>query len=275
MAMLKLGYSTCPNDTFMFYGIASGKFKPSFGFETTLRDIEELNKLAFEGKTDITKLSFFAYFKIADKFKILNSGSALGRGCGPLLIAKEEFDLKDLKNKKVAIPGENTTANLLFSIFCPECKDKKEVLFSEIENEILKGNVDAGVIIHETRFTYKLRGLKKLVDLGEFWERETGNPIPLGLIAVKREFEKEGKEFDALLKKSIEYAFDKPEEAMPYIKKYAQELDDNVVKSHIKLYVNKFSLDLGKEGKRAITDLYKKAYEIGLVRDFMKDIFLK
>ncbi len=274
MRKLKLGYSTCPNDTFMFYGIASGKFKPSFDFDITLKDIEELNKLAFERKTDITKLSFFAYFKIADRFKILNSGSALGRGCGPLLIAKEEFDLKDLKNKRVAIPGKNTTANLLFSVFCPECKNKKEILFSEIENEILKGSVDAGVIIHETRFTYRLRGLKKLVDLGEFWEKETGTPIPLGLIAVKREFEKEGKEFDALLKKSIEYAFDNPEKTMPYIKKHAQELDDNVINSHIKLYVNKFSLDLGKEGRKAITDLYKKAYELGLVRDFREDTFL-
>jgi len=274
MNKLKLAYSTCPNDTFMFYGIAVGIFKPSFGFDIVLKDIEELNKLAFEGETDITKLSFFAYFKLADRYKILNSGAALGRGCGPLLIAKEEFDLKDLKNKKIAIPGENTTANLLFSIFCPECKNKKEVLFSEIENEILKGNVDAGVIIHETRFTYKLKGLKKLVDLGKFWERETGNPIPLGLIAVKREYENEGKEFDALLKKSIEYSFKHPDEAMPYIKKYAQEIDDNVINSHIQLYVNQFSIDLGEEGKKAIVDLYKKAFEAGLIKDYREDIFL-
>ncbi|BBB33585.1 1,4-dihydroxy-6-naphthoate synthase [Thermotomaculum hydrothermale] len=274
MKKLKLAYSTCPNDTFMFYGIAAGIFSPSFQFDTVLKDIEELNKMAFKGETDITKLSFFAYFKIADKFKILNSGSALGRGCGPLLIAKEEFDLSDLKNKRIAIPGKNTTANLLFSIFCPECKNKKEVLFSEIENEILKGEVDAGVIIHETRFTYKIRGLKKLVDLGEFWERETGNPIPLGLIAVKRDYEKEGKELDNLLRKSIEYAFENPSNTLPYIKKYAQELDESVINSHINLYVNKFSINLGEEGKKAITDLYQKAYEIGLVQNFRKDIFL-
>ncbi len=274
MERLKLAYSTCPNDTFMFYGIADGIFKPSFEFDIILRDIEELNKLAFEEKTDITKLSFFAYFKLADRYKILNSGAALGRGCGPLLIAREKFDLKELKNKKIAIPGENTTANLLFSIFCPECKNKKEVLFSEIENEILKGNVDAGVIIHETRFTYKSRGLIKLVDLGEFWEKETGNPIPLGLIAVKREYEKEGKEFDNLLKQSIEYSFSNPEKAMPYIKQYAQEIENKVINSHIELYVNNFSIKLGEEGRQAIKDLYRKAFEVGLIENLREDIFL-
>ena len=274
MERLKLAYSTCPNDTFMFYGIADRIFKPSFQFDIILRDIEELNKLAFEEKTDITKLSFFAYFKLADRYKILNSGAALGRGCGPLLIAREKFDLKELKNKKIAIPGENTTANLLFSIFCPECKNKKEVLFSEIENEILKGNVDAGVIIHETRFTYKSRGLIKLVDLGEFWEKETGNPIPLGLIAVKREYEKEGKEFDNLLKQSIEYSFSNPEKAMPYIKQYAQEIENKVINSHIELYVNNFSIKLGEEGRKAIKDLYRKAFEVGLIENLREDIFL-
>ncbi len=274
MQKLKLAYSTCPNDTFMFYGIAEGIFKLPFDFDITLADIEELNRMAFEGETDITKLSFFAYFKLADKYKILDSGAALGRGCGPLLIAAEEIEISELPEKKIAIPGENTTANLLFSYFCPQCKNKKEVLFSEIENEILEGNADAGVIIHETRFTYKLRGLKKLADLGEFWEKTTGNPIPLGLIAVKRELEDAGKIFDRELKKSIALAFENPEQTFDYVKKYAQEMDKEVMLSHINLYVNDFSLSLGKEGRKAVLDLFRKAYELGFVENYREDIFL-
>ncbi len=274
MKKLKLAYSTCPNDTFMFYGIASEKFRPSFNLDIDLMDIEELNKLAFKEKTDITKLSFFAFFKLAHKYKILDSGAALGRGCGPLLIAKENFDLKDLKNKTIAIPGENTTANLLFSIFFPECKKKEEVLFSEIENTILKGHADAGVIIHETRFTYQLRGLTKLADLGELWEKETGNPIPLGLIAVKKDLIAEVKEFDSLLKKSIKYAFEHPQETIGYIKKYAKELDDSVINSHIQLYVNEYSISLKEEGRKAITELYTRAYNAGLIKNFIEDIFV-
>ncbi len=275
MNKIKLGFSSCPNDTFMFYGIAKGVFSPSFDLSITVKDIEELNKLAFKNLLDITKMSFFAYFKVADRFKILNSGAALGRGCGPLIIAREDIEKSNLKSKIIAIPGRNTTANLLFSIFFPECQQKKEVLFSDIEKEILNGNVDAGVIIHETRFTYQEKGLIKIADLGEMWENETGYPIPLGLIATKREIEKQGREFDVLLKNSILYSYKNRDKTMPFIKKYSQEIREDVINSHIELYVNDFSVQLGEEGKSAIKELYKKAYRVGLVKHFYRDIFLE
>ncbi len=271
---LSLGFSPCPNDTFMFNKIVNGENSLSFDLKVLIKDVEELNKLAIENKTDITKLSFSAFFKVADNYKILNSGSALGRGCGPLIISKKEYKKEDLKNLTVAIPGTNTTANLLFSLFSPETKKLKPMLFSDIEKAILEGSADVGVIIHETRFTYKLRGLKKIADLGEWWEKETGLPIPLGCIAVKKQFEQEGKEFDTKLKQSIEYAFKNKEQCYPFIKQHARELDTNVIDSHINLYVNNFSISLGEEGRLAIKTLYKKAYELGIITKQNSDIFL-
>jgi len=271
---LSLGFSPCPNDTFMFNKIVNGENSLSFDLKVLIKDVEELNKLAIENKTDITKLSFSAFFKVADNYKILNSGSALGRGCGPLIISKKEYKKEDLKNLTVAIPGTNTTANLLFSLFSPETKNLKPMLFSDIEKAVLEGSADVGVIIHETRFTYKLRGLKKIADLGEWWEKETNLPIPLGCIAVKKQFEKEGKEFDTKLKQSIEYAFKNKEQCYPFIKQHARELDTNVIDSHINLYVNDFSISLGEEGRLAIKTLYKKACKVGLIPKENTNIFL-
>jgi 1,4-dihydroxy-6-naphthoate synthase len=271
---LSLGFSPCPNDTFMFYNLVNNSNTLSFNIKTTIKDVEELNQLAINSETDITKLSFAAFFKVANNYKILNSGSALGRGCGPLVISKKQYEKEDLKKLTVAIPGVNTTANLLFSLYSPQTKNLKPMLFSDIEKAVLEGSADVGVIIHETRFTYKLRGLKKIADLGEWWEKETNCPIPLGCIAVKKKFEKEGKEFDIALKESIQYAFKNKNQCYPFIKQYARELDNSVIDSHIGLYVNGFSINLGDDGKQAITTLYEKAYKLGIVSAVNPDIFL-
>lgn len=272
--IISLGFSPCPNDTFMFNHIVNEKNALSFKIKPIIKDVEELNQLAIKKITDITKLSFAAYFKVADNYMILNSGSALGRGCGPLIISKKKVVKNDLSKLKIAIPGLNTTAYLLFKLYCPEAINTIPMLFSDIEKAVLSGTVDVGVIIHETRFTYKLRGLKKIDDLGEWWEKETGHPIPLGCIAVKRSLHKEGLEFDYALKNSVELAFKNKESCYPFIKQHAQELENEVINSHIKLYVNDFSIDLGPEGKNAIEFLYKKAIESGVVSKLDKNIFI-
>jgi 1,4-dihydroxy-6-naphthoate synthase len=254
---LTLGFSPCPNDTFIFDAMVNNKIDTKgFSFNTRLEDVETLNKFAMEGKLDITKLSFGVYRKVKDKYDLLNSGSALGRGCGPLLISKRPIAPEDIKNCKVAIPGENTTANLLFSIAFPEAKNKETLIFFDIENAVLDGRVDAGVIIHENRFTYQQRGLLKIIDLGEFWESTTGNPIPLGGIFIKKGLAPEVKQqIDQLIHDSLQYSFSKYPELSSYITEHAQEMDEKVMRQHIDLYVNDFSLDLGETGHAAIARL--------------------
>ncbi len=273
---LTLGFSTCPNDTFIFDAMIHGKIDTEgLEFDVVMGDVEELNRGAFEGSIQITKLSYHAYAYVANNYKLLTSGSALGRGNGPLLISKNEYASDEVEGLVIAIPGKYTTANLLFSIFYPGAKSKTEYLFSDIEDAILSGKVDAGVIIHENRFTYQEKGLMKIVDLGEQWENRTNSPIPLGGIVIQRKLEKEIQEkVNRVLKRSINYAFENPESSYSFVKKYAQEMKDEVMNAHINLYVNDFSIELGDEGKSAIINLYKEATKSGVIPSVSKDIFV-
>jgi len=244
-------------------------------FDYLLSDVEDLNQRAFREELDVTKLSYFAYSFISGNYQLLNSGSALGYKCGPLLISKKNKNISELKNYTVAIPGKYTTANFLFSIAFPETTTKKEFLFSEIENAILNDKVDAGVIIHENRFTYTEKGLIKLIDLGEYWEEQTKMPIPLGGIAVKRSLPEDlKKKIDRIIKRSVEYAFENPRSAYDFIKSNAQEMNDDVMYKHIGLYVNKFSVDLGIEGKQAVNSMYQKAIEKKIIVNISNNIFV-
>ena len=256
---LTLGFSPCPNDTFIFDAMVHHKIDTEgLDFEVIFRDVEQLNKWAFQGKLDITKLSFNAFTHCVNDYVLLDSGSALGNNCGPLLIKKPNTILTT--NSKISIPGKYTTANMLLGIAFPLHQNKVETLFSEIENEVLAGKVDAGLIIHENRFTYQEKGLEKIKDLGEFWEKETGLPIPLGGIVVKRElpFEVQQK-VERVLRKSVEYAFANPNSSADYVKYHAQEMEKAVVDAHISLYVNDFSVSLGIEGREAVQLLFEKS----------------
>jgi 1,4-dihydroxy-6-naphthoate synthase len=254
---LTLGFSPCPNDTFIFDALVNQKIDTGdLRFETQLEDVETLNQWAMQGKLAITKLSFAAGLKVADRYELLNSGSALGRGCGPLLIARKNIPLSEVKDLTIAIPGENTTANLLFSIAFPGAVNKKIMIFSDIEQAVLNGDADAGVIIHENRFTYQQKGLVKLIDLGEFWESKTGQPIPLGGIFIRKDIPANiRQQVDQLIHQSLQQAFAQYPVLSPYVKAHAQEMDEQVMRQHIDLYVNEFSLDLGKEGWTAIEKL--------------------
>jgi 1,4-dihydroxy-6-naphthoate synthase len=273
---LTLGFSTCPNDTFIFDAMIHQKVDTEgLQFEVVLADVEELNKNAFSGTIDITKLSYHAFAYIANSYKLLTSGSALGYKNGPLLISKNKIYPDEVKDIKVAIPGKHTTANLLFSIVYPNVKQKKEYLFSDIEEAILDGEVDAGVIIHENRFTYEKKGLKKIIDLGEEWEEKTGNPIPLGGIVINRKFDSETMlKVNRVLKRSVDFAFKNPDSSYAYVKSYAQELDDDVIKKHIELYVNNFTVDLGEKGKDAVITLFERAKQEMIITAVPDDIFV-
>jgi len=273
---LTLGFSTCPNDTFIFDAMIHQKVDTEgLQFDVVLADVEELNKNAFDSSIDITKLSYHAFAHIANHYKLLTSGSALGYKNGPLLISKRKIYANEVADIKVAIPGKFTTANLLFSIVYPKVKLKKEYLFSEIEEAIMDGEVDAGVIIHENRFTYEKKGLKKIIDLGEDWEEKTKNPIPLGGIVIHRKFDSKIQlKVNRVLKRSIEFAFANPNSSYKYVKNYAQELDDKVIKKHIELYVNKFTVDLGDKGKNAVKTLFECAKKENLIAAIPEDIFV-
>lgn len=276
MQKISLGFSTCPNDTYIFDAMVHQKVDTEgLEFVVVLGDVEELNTKALNNELDVTKISYHAFSKIAHNYLLLDSGSALGYKNGPLLISKHKVYPDELKDVKIAIPGLNTTANLLFSIAFPESKNKKEYLFSDIEEAVLSNEVDAGLIIHENRFTYEKKGLKKIIDLGEYWEEKTGLPIPLGGIAVNRKLDKEIQlKINRVLKRSVEFAFENPKSAYPYIKQYAQEMDEEVMYKHIELYVNDFSRELGVDGRKAIEVLYTKAVELGVLPKMQKEIFL-
>ena len=256
---LTLGFSPCPNDTFMFDALVHAKVDTEgLNFEVVMEDVEVLNQRALNNELDVTKLSYHAFLNCVQDYSLLNSGSALGRHCGPLLIQKIG-NTPLTADSKIAIPGKNTTANLLFSIAFPHLQNKLEMLFSDIEQAVIGGEVDAGLIIHENRFTYQEKGLEKVQDLGAFWETETGLPIPLGGIVVKRNLHLEVQQkVQRVLKRSVQYAFDHPNSPSEYIRCYAQEMDEQVMYEHIKLYVNDFSLDLGVEGKQAVEELFKR-----------------
>ncbi|OYT14220.1 MAG: 1,4-dihydroxy-6-naphthoate synthase [Bacteroidetes bacterium 4572_114] len=273
---ITLGFSPCPNDTFIFDAMIHQKIDTcGLEFEFQFGDVEELNQMAAQSKLDVTKLSFNAFFSVADKYCLLNSGAALGKNNGPLLISKNKHPEKDIPKLKIAIPGRNTTANLLLSVAFPGAHNKIEYLFSDIETAVINGDVDAGLIIHENRFTYSDRGLHKIIDLGEYWEKLTSSPIPLGGIAVKRELRRDLQlKIDKILTNSVRYAFDHPRGPLSFIKAHAQEMDEEVMYKHIKLYVNNFTRDLGTDGKKAVNTLYRKAREMNLVEDINRDLFI-
>jgi 1,4-dihydroxy-6-naphthoate synthase len=254
---LSLGFSPCPNDTFIFDALVNKKIDTEgLEFEAVLEDIQTLNEWGNDGKLDITKLSFPAFFKNTDKYSMLNSGAALGKGVGPLLVAKRMVNVPDLIHSNIAIPGELTTANFLLSFAFPMAKNKTPVLFSQIEDAVLMGKFDLGVIIHENRFTYHQKGLIKICDLGEVWEERQKAPIPLACIAAKNTLDDELRnKVSNLIKGSVEYAFAHYPEISSYTKEHAQAMDEDVVRQHIELYVNNYSVDLGDEGKKAIQQL--------------------
>lgn len=236
-------------------------------------DVEALNQKAFKGELLVTKLSYHAFAHLMKRYQLLNAGSALGNNCGPLLIAKRDITITP--ETRIAIPGKFTTANFLLSLAFPEAKNKREVLFSAIEEAVLSGDVEAGLIIHENRFTYEQKGLKKLVDLGEYWETLAKAPIPLGGIVVKRDLPIELKhKIDSVLRRSVEYAFANPKASLDFVKAHAQEMSEEVMYKHIDLYVNNYSVDLGAEGKRAVKLLFDKAVALGVVEEMDVEIFL-
>ncbi|HKG68326.1 MAG TPA: 1,4-dihydroxy-6-naphthoate synthase [Segetibacter sp.] len=252
---LTLGFSPCPNDTFIFDALVNKKIDAEgVDFEVVLEDVQTLNTWALEGRLDVSKISYGVLPLIIDKYVMLNSGGALGQGVGPLLIAKNEIkDLSIVDHFSIAVPGVNTTANMLFSFAFPNAKNKKFFVFDKIMDAVLNEEVDAGVIIHESRFTYKDRGLINLMDLGDYWEQQTSAPIPLGGIIIKRSFDAAVQQkLQRLIKRSIEYSLKNYPEISSYVSSHSQELSEDVMRKHIDLYVNDFSIDLKDKGRDAV-----------------------
>lgn len=264
---LSLGFSPCPNDTFIFDALVHGRIDTrGLSFEYVLEDVETLNQWAGEGRLQLTKLSYSAFLKCVDQYALLHSGSALGKGVGPLLIQKVKGKRLNLAEARVAIPGWNTTANLLLTLAHPEIRNKTEVLFSEIEDAVLRNDYDAGLVIHESRFTYKERGLELIQDMGEWWEKSAGAAIPLGGIVAKRDLDRQlVQEVDRLIKESVQYAWKHYPELAPFVTQHAQEMDEDVMRQHIELYVNEYTEELGPVGEQAIRLLFEKAAAAGLV----------
>ena len=275
---LTLGYSPCPNDTFIFGALATGKVKLSgIDWEIRLADVETLNEWALEGKLSASKISYHAYIYAQDRYVLSRSGSALGRGCGPLLITTPDHaDNLDMQKATVAMPGKLTTAHLLSRLKYPTMKHVQQMVFSDIEQAVSEGNAQAGVIIHENRFTYQDHGLVSLQDLGAFWEEQTGMPIPLGGIGIRRDLSLTlQRQIQQAIRASLEYAYAHPDEIMPYVSEYAQEMDVKVMRQHIDLYVNDYSLDLGEEGMLAVQILLEKAKNIGITPSIVEPVFVQ
>ena len=268
---LTLGFSPCPNDTFIFDAMVNGKIDTKgIKFDYIMEDVETLNVWAEQGKLDITKLSYNTFLHTVNKYALLHSGSALGVGVGPLLVSKKSLDLAQIDQFKIAIPGFNTTANLLLSLAFPLAKNKTELVFSEIEAAVLNGGFDAGLIIHEGRFTYQKKGLTKLIDLGDWWEKTTNAAIPLGGIVIRRSFDRElCATVDNIIKESLAYSWKRYPELSSFITENAQEMEEDVMRKHIQLYVNDYTTDLGEKGRNAITTLFEKAKEGGLLKEEM------
>ncbi len=273
---LSLGFSPCPNDTFIFDAMIHQKIDTEgLEFEVMMADVEQLNQKAFSGDLDITKLSYHAFSYVLDQYALLQSGSALGNNCGPLLIAKRPLSNAEIQTAKIAIPGKYTTANFLLSLAFPDNKNKVKLLFSKIEDAVLNNDVDAGLIIHENRFTYASKGLIKIMDLGEFWESTTQLPIPLGGIVVKRTLPPSiQQKIDRVLQRSVQFALKNPEQTIPFVSQYAQEMDQKVMFQHIDLYVNDYTVDLGKKGKEAIQKLFDTAHKKGVIKFKSKNLFV-
>lgn len=277
---LSLGFSPCPNDTFIFDALIHHKIDTEgLEFDVYFDDVETLNQKALKGVLDISKLSFHAFAHVAAQYALLDSGSALGFGVGPLLICKDErfLDPSQLErsNPSIGIPGVLTTANFLLGIAYPNLQNKVLKVFSDIEESLLSGEIDLGLIIHENRFTYAEKGLSKIVDLGSFWENLTGCAIPLGGIVINRNIDPEVQhKVNRVLRKSVEYAFENPKSGIKFIREHAQEMEEAVMYKHIELYVNQYSLDLGTEGRKAIDILFKMATEKGLIPEINQSLYL-
>ncbi|BCR03058.1 1,4-dihydroxy-6-naphtoate synthase [Desulfuromonas versatilis] len=273
---LSLGYSPCPNDTFIFYALVHGRI-PLEGIQLRerLEDVETLNRLALDAVLDLTKISYHALGHLRRDYALLRSGGALGRGCGPLVVTRQAASMEALRGCTIAIPGELTTANLLLQLYGAGYENTSIMPFDRIMAAVQRGEVDAGVIIHESRFTFPSYGLVQVADLGAWWERETGHPIPLGGILARRSLGPELiSRIDGAIRSSIEYAFAHPEETKGYIKRHSQELSDPVIESHIGLYVNEFSLDLGVAGQAAIEELFQRAERRGIIPSCQLPLFV-
>jgi 1,4-dihydroxy-6-naphthoate synthase len=279
---LSLGFSPCPNDTFIFDALIHHKIDTEgLEFEVSFDDVETLNQKAVRSELDITKLSFHAFAHLADKYALLDAGSALGFGVGPLLICKNEalVDSEKLREEnstlRIGIPGELTTANFLLGIAFPNLRNKQVMVFSDIENALLNDEIDLGLIIHENRFTYMDKGLHKVVDLGSYWEELTGCAIPLGGIVINRNLDEDIQlKVNRLIRKSVEFAFANPKSGIEFISSHAQEMDEAVMYKHIELYVNQYSANLGKEGRTAIDTMFKMAEERGVIPAITKDLYV-
>jgi 1,4-dihydroxy-6-naphthoate synthase len=275
---LTLAFSPCPNDCFMFDAIVNERIDlEGLSFAPHLADVEALNTSAFAGEADVTKLSYHAYAYCAASYVLLDAGSALGRNCGPLLISKRPIAKDEVARGtlRIAIPGRYTTANFLLGLAFPRAQNKTALVFSEIEPALLAEQFDAGLIIHENRFTYEAKGLKKIVDLGEFWEGETGAPIPLGGIVIKRSLPDDVKQkVNRVLRRSVEYAFAHRDASLPYVRAHAQEMDEQVMYRHIDLYVNEYSVSLGSDGRRAVEILFERARSTRIIPDVPGALFL-
>ncbi|MGM9476680.1 menaquinone biosynthesis family protein [Pedobacter sp. GSP4] len=279
---LTLGFSPCPNDTFIFDALIHHKIDTEgLEFEVSYDDVETLNQKAMRGELNITKLSFHAFAYVANQYALLDAGSALGFGVGPLLISKKDFNgeaaLLQTPNSglKVGIPGKYTTANFLLGIAYPELQNKQELVFSEIESALLEDKIDLGLIIHENRFTYQDKGLNKIVDLGDYWEKLTGCAIPLGGIVINRSLDREIQlKVNRLIRQSVEYAFAHPKSSIDFIRQHAQAMEESVMYKHIELYVNKYSINLGEEGRRAIDTLFKLAQERNIIPAIKENLYI-
>ncbi|SFC36284.1 1,4-dihydroxy-6-naphthoate synthase [Parapedobacter composti] len=310
---LSLGFSPCPNDTFIFDAFIHGKVDTEgLDVEVYYEDVETLNQRAFRGELDITKLSYHAYAYAVEAYVLLDAGSALGFGVGPLLICKRP-ELVELVGGdggaviggrgsgvgdrgsvvgdrwsvigdrgsviggelRVGIPGRYTTANFLLGLAFPQLKNKTELLFSDIEQALLDGQIDLGLIIHENRFTYQDKGLHKVIDLGDYWEKMAEAPIPLGGIVVKRELPDDIKrKINRVIRRSVEFALANPESGLEFIRFHAQAMSEAVMYKHIELYVNRFSVSLGDEGRRAVQILFDRARALNLIPQTSKQLFL-
>jgi 1,4-dihydroxy-6-naphthoate synthase len=275
---LTLGFSPCPNDCFMFDAMVHQRIDlEGLDFDVRMADIEALNAAAFAGQIDVTKLSFHAYAYCIGNYVLLDAGSALGRNCGPLLISKRKISRDEVArgDLQIAIPGKYTTANFLLSLAFPRATRKSQLLFSDIESAVLNGSMDAGLIIHENRFTYAAKGLKKIIDLGEYWESETGAAIPLGGIVINRALPDDVQQkVNRVMRRSVEYAFANRTASLPFVRANAQEMSEDVMYQHIDLYVNEYSVDLGQEGRRAVALLFERARSTGVIPAMPEDLFL-
>jgi len=276
---LTLGFSPCPNDTFIFDALIHHKIDTEgLEFEVFFDDVETLNQKAFKGMLDVTKLSYHAFAYVVDQYALLDSGSALGFGVGPLLITKNpdiSYLKSNISNLKIGIPGKYTTANFLLGLAFPEAKNKQEMIFSGIEDALLNDEIDIGLIIHENRFTYQDKGLQKIIDLGDYWEKQTGCAIPLGGIVVNRKLPLDVQlKLNRVLRKSVEFAFANPKSGLEFIRRHSQEMSEEVMYKHIDLYVNQYSIDLGTEGRKAINLLFEKALQNQVIPPITQQIFL-